>query len=273
MKFKELLRPYFSWLMAKESMELYSNYNSAIADSDTYEDPDVVRTVSDKTVRLKDALIKSDVGTIDNRQLAQNLFVISYVCTNKPLHVLELGGACGATYFEVNRLLPLKIDKWYILETPSMAAEGKRAFQSGNIKFFDNLEQAVEELEHRDLLIAQGALQYTPDPLQTLNSLIKLQFDKVYLTRTVVGEKISRPLITKQVANLSDHGPGLVPEGFKNRKTSQPLTIVPLDVLKSSFADEYCIKFYFNESNVNLIRIASKIVETKMVGLLLERRT
>lgn len=255
-------------------MQVYDSYDHALADSHTYEDPGIIQVVSSKTEAYRNALLAVKDQTVNNRQTVQNMFVLSYVWHDRSLDVLEIGGACGASYFELNHLLPGRIKSWHVVETPAMAAAGRSLFQDDRLTFYDDLDTAVSQLENLDLLIAQGVLQYMRDPLQTLGleALLKLGFTYVYITRMVIGDGIQRPIITKQVVNLSVHGPGAVPKGFADRKTSQPLTIVPLESIASRIsADQYCPIFTFMEGENVLMRIGSRTVTTRMIGFLLEK--
>ena len=183
-------------LRPARSMKVYDSYDDALVDSHTYEDPGVIQVVSSKTEAYRNALLAGKDKTVNNRQTVQNMFVLSYVWHDRPLDVLEIGGACGASYFELNHLLPGRIKSWHVVETPAMAAAGRKLFQDDRLTFHDDLDTAVAQLESLDLLIAQGVLQYMRDPLQTLEALLKLGFAYVYITRTVVGDGIQRPIIT-----------------------------------------------------------------------------
>lgn len=252
-------------------MRAYDGYDRALADSHTYEDPGVIEVVSSKTEAHRNALLADRDKTVNNRQTAQNMFVLSYVWRDRPLCVLEMGGACGASYFELSHLLPEMTKSWHVVETPAMAAAGRRLITDDKLTFYDALDTAVAQLENRDLLIAQGVLQYLRDPLQSLEAWLKLGFTYIYVTRTVLGDGIQHPIITKQVVNLSAHGPGAVLKGFMDRKTSQPLTIVPFESIVSRVSVGYSIAYSFAEGGIYPLRIGSQTVTTRDVGFLLEK--
>ena len=252
-------------------MKEYDSYDCALADSHTYEDPGVVQVVSSKTEAYRNALLAGEDKTVNNRQTVQNMFVLSYVWHGRPLDTLEIGGACGASYFELSHLLPGRIRSWHVVETPGMAAAGRRLFQDDTLTFYDDLDVAVSQLENQDLLIAQGVLQYMKAPLRTLEALLKLGFAYVYITRTLVGDAIERPIITKQVVNLSAHGPGLATKRFTDRKTSQPLTIVPFESIASRFSVGHTVLYSFIEGQNGSMRIGSRTVTTRTVGFLLQK--
>jgi len=252
-------------------MKVYDSYDHALADSYTYEDPGVIQVVSSKTEAHRNALLAGKDKAVNNRQTVQNMFVLSYVWHDRPLDVLEIGGACGASYFELSHLLPGRIKSWHIVETPAMAAAGRKLFQDDRLTFYDDLDTSVSQLENPDLLIAQGVLQYMPDPLQSLETLLNLGFDWVYITRTLVGDGIEHPIIIEQVSNLSAHGPGAVPKGFTDRKTSHPLTIVAFESIASRISVGYSVAYQFAEGGDRTMRIGSQTVRTRKVGFLLRK--
>jgi len=268
---RALIPPILWRLFPKESLKIYDSYDLALADSHTYEDPGVIQVVSSKTKAYRNALLASKNKTANSCQTVQNMFVLSHVWHDRALDVLEIGGACGANYFELRHLLPGMIKCWHVVETPAMVAAGKNLFQDDELALYDDLDLAVSQLKKRDLLIAQGVLQYLRNPLQTLETLLKLGFAYVYITRTLVGNGIRCPIVTKQVVSLSAHGPGKVPKGFTDMKTSQPLTVVPFESITSRISVGYSVSYSFAEGSTDQMRIGSRIVRTREVGFLLEK--
>jgi putative methyltransferase (TIGR04325 family) len=200
------------------------------------------------------------------------MFVLSFINLKKPFKIIELGGACGATYFSIKKNLADHIGMWTIVETPQMVLEAKEKFADNILNFIsiDEYETKIEFLK-ADIFFAQGVLQYLKDPLQFFETLQKQNFQYIYISRTVVGEKIDNPIITKQITYLSAHGPGEMPEGFRDRESSQPLTIIPFDRLKAKIQDNYHIQFLFSEGENQIMQIDNQKIETKMIGILLKQ--
>jgi putative methyltransferase (TIGR04325 family) len=272
---KDFIPPILLRLRPKQPMKVYDTFDLALADSDTYEDPGVIDMVSRKTDAYRKAIGEQD-RMVTDRQTVQNMFVLAYVCPDRRLDVLEVGGACGAMYFGLYHLLPERINTWRVVETPAMAAAGRLLFQDDRLTFFSDLGTAVSNLTNRNLLIAQGVLQYLKDPLQAVEDFLTLGFEYVYITRTVVGVGIERSVITKQVINLSGHGPSpdsrfSLQGNWCNRKTSQPLTVVPFESLTACVSSGYHVVFSFAEGEANPILLQSRTVTTRMIGFLLEK--
>lgn len=252
----------------------YASFNEALEDSDTYEDQDVINVVARKTQILKESIEHGLCDEINDHRLIQNLFILSYIFHRNPMKVIELGGACGASYFLLHNFVPHYFKTWTIIETPHMVKKAKEIFEESTLNFVSIGNFEIDStLKKGDLLIAQGVLQYLDNPLQFFENIQLQDFKYIYISRTVVGINIKSPVITKQVVNISAHGPGSMPKEMVDRSTSQPLTIVPLHLLTSKILDAYHIQFLFDEEGENIVHIENKKIKTKMIGLLLNRKT
>ena len=251
-------------------MREYDCFESALLDSDSYEDPRLIEVVKEKTKRYRDRLENSSIRAIENRQMAQNMFVLSYVEPQRPINVLEIGGACGASYFEARVMLPNRIRRWSIVETPAMAAAGRSLTTDTSLAFHSDAASAVQELETRDLAIAQGALQYAGNPLRLLTSLFEFEMSHVYITRTAVTN-MDTPIFTRQVTRISEHGPGKMPDA-PNVDSSQPMTLVSAPALFGAIPSHYEIVFRFDESQDRTLSIGGRSVGVRDIGFLARRR-
>ena len=262
------MRRLFARLSRAETIELrrYDSFANALRDSDSYEDPRLIEIVSEKTKRYRESLANGARPSVATRQMAQNLFVLSYVEPARPLNVLEIGGACGAAYFEARTLLPDRIDHWSITETPAMAAAGQSVADDPRLSFHSDLASAVKPLESRDLAIAQGVLQYAGDPRAVLSELFALDFAYVYVTRTAVTDTAA-PIFTRQETELAAHGPGRLSNADLG-KSSQPMTLVSLDALVSAVPPNYEILFKFDEGEHRTVTIGGQAVTIRDTGFL-----
>lgn len=247
----------------------YQSFNDALNASDTYQDPGVIEIVRRKTGLLRDRLGAGVVPVVSSRQTLQNMSVLQLtagICA--PVRVLEL----GASFFELDQLLPGLIDTWTVVETPRMAEAGRESFQNERLRFFDDLSAAAADSAAIDLLIAQGVLQYCSDPLVTLDSLLSLSFRYIYVTRTMVSTEgpPGGSIITRQVTNLSDHGPGAAPSDFSNRQSTQALTLVPLESISARIALS-CRPLMLFEEGDETLSIGSRSVTTRLMGVLAAR--
>lgn len=251
-------------------LKSYDSFDAALADSNSYEDHRLIRIVSEKTRRYRETLSGSSSRMIESRQTAQNMFVLSVVEPQRPINVLEIGGACGASYFEAKHLLPERIQHWSISETGAMAAAGQALNDDSALSFHSDMASALQGLASRDLAIIQGTLQYVPEPLQTLRELFQHGFNHIYLTRTPVTN-LDATIFTKQETDLSAHGPGKLPHAA-NGKSSQPLTLLSRDAVFSVVPENYEIVFEFEESDDRNLLVGERAVDVRDIGFLARKR-
>jgi len=251
-------------------LKSYQSFAAALADSNSYEDPRLIEVVSEKTRRYREALRNSPTRTIESRQTVQNLFVLSQVEPQRRINVLEIGGACGASYYEATHLLPDRIEHWSIAETSAMAAAAETLNTDSNLSFHTGIADALAPLSSRDLAIVQGTLQYVPDPEQLLSQLFAHEIEYVYVTRTP-GTALKTRIFTKQETDLAAHGPGILPNAPAG-KSSQPLTLLGRDALLSAVPGSYEIVFEFAESEDRTLLIEEQSVAVRDVGFLARKR-
>lgn len=257
------MRRLFARLNRENTTELreYESFAAALRDSDSYEDPRLVEVVKEKTRRYRESLVQKP--PIRTRQLVQNLFVLSYVEPLRSLNVLEVGGACGASYFEMDLMLPRRIRRWSIVETPAMAAAGE---SDSKLSFHSDIKIATNSLESRDLAIAQGALQYAGDPLQTLADLCALELSYIYVTRTAVANT-ETPIFTRQVTEIAAHGPGQLPNAPEG-SSSQPMTLVSFEALLEALPSNYDVVFKFEEGEERSVSVGNRLLSVRDIGFL-----
>ncbi len=135
--------------------------------------------------------------------------------------VLDFGGGCGRHYKEAANQSPGL--RWAVVETPSMVTRA-RELQTQNLHFFTSIEEAAEWLGEVDLVHSNGALQYAPDPIGTVNQLCQLNAKRLLWYRLVFGSGERQ----KQISFLSDNGPGQS-KGI-SKKVAYERTLIPLAV-------------------------------------------
>lgn len=242
---------------------IYESFAEALADSTSYEDPRLVEIVREKTKLYRASL---DARLSENRQTAQNVSVLEQVEPQRALDVLEIGGACGASYFELKHLLPNRIRCWSIVETAAMAEAGNAISKDPNLSFHSDLTAAAAQLASRDLAVAQGVLQYAADPVALLKALFALQFSYVYITRTAVADVDSLVFINQET-ELAAHGPGRLPNAPAGTST-QPMTLVNAASLLAAIPANYEIVFNSVESEDRVLALANRRVTARDIGFL-----
>jgi putative methyltransferase (TIGR04325 family) len=120
--------------------------------------------------------------------------------------VLDFGGAFGRHYKLARKQEPSV--RWAVVETPPMVARAAE-LHTDRLRFFADIDSAAAWLGGVDLMHSEGALQYVPDPIETLHQLCALRAPRMFWQRLAFAEGD----IVKEVQSsyLGDNGPGYVP--------------------------------------------------------------
>jgi len=224
---KELIRSLIPPLVWKwyqrscASKTIYPSYEAARArcSPNSYEEDDVIKVVISKNIAYRKAIAYApsfDLGSL------RTLIGLGIANQGGLLRVLDFGGGGGYHYALAKQLMAKNDLRWNIVETKAMAAEGAR-IATDALKFFDNIDAARADLKNVDITFTSGALQYCSSPLRYLSDLIDVGAKYLYITRTALNNGRS-DIVIVQESNLSDNGPGALPEGFTDRKVSYPVT-------------------------------------------------
>lgn len=218
---------------------IYSTYNDAldVCLNKGYEDDELAKTVYLKTQLYKEGLLTDNDIRID---ISERVNILASVIKDIGFHtrVLDFGGACGATYFTIKKLLgeKYKLD-WGVIETARMCKYGKN-LENGELKYFDEMQKANESKSEVDLINVSGSLQYVNQPYKSLNYILESNAKFILFSRMCFTLE-SKEIITVQKSMLSWHGYGKLPKGIKNREVKIPFTVIG----KSKF-DELLLKNY-----------------------------
>lgn len=231
---------------AMKKGQVYSSYQGAqIACKNSYDEDRLARIVFKKTNIYKNNLV-SNRPILSEIDSLRTLIGLSLALKDNELNVIDFGGACGTHYFianaffgESNRL------RWHIVETPTMKRAGKN-LEDGQLRFFDNVSDAKKELGRVDLIFSSGALQYVPDPYETLNELVECGSTNIFITRVGLS-KGDKEITTIQKSRLSANGPGPLPEGEKDDVIRYPVSFVRKDIFERIMSKYYTILILFEE--------------------------
>ncbi len=161
-------------------------------------------------------------------------------------YVIDFGGACGAHYFLAKALFGNRVKlKWHVVETSGMASKG-RELESGELRFFDDLNVATAEMGRVDLLYSSGTLQYVPEPYKTLKEFVDCGARCIFLTRLALtsGE---RELACVQESRFSENGPGPLPNGMVDGVARYPMMVLRKDEVERIVLEKYEIRIHFSE--------------------------
>jgi putative methyltransferase (TIGR04325 family) len=178
---------------------------------------------------------------LDHRQLAPEQAINSILAVamaaaeiaGRPLNVLDFGGGCGFHYLRVAPSLRIPL-RWAIVETPTMA-ERARKVANGRFDVFTSIDEAVAGLGRIDLVHASSAVQYVPEPLATLKSLVS-QRPKFFLLARFPVWGLTQA-VGLQTSPLSANGIGPMPPQIADRPITYPVTFVNFDAMMQALAD------------------------------------
>lgn len=231
---------------AKGCRKQYNTYQSALAMcKNGYNETDLINVVYEKTKRYRDS-ITLDQPFVSEMASVRTLIGLGLSLRSNELNVVDFGGACGFHYFIARQTLGKTIQlRWHVVETASMVAKA-HALEDGQLRFFDDLQEATSCLGRVDLIFSSCAIQYVPDPYALLERLVGCGSKHLFLTRGALSP-VAREMICIEKARLSDNGPGVMPAGMKEGVSQYPVTYIRKDRLEDILTQRYSIDAIFNE--------------------------
>jgi len=236
----------------------YKTYEEAIAacQNGAYQNNDLVKVVVDKNLVYKQKLQTDtvfDLGTL------RTLIALGLSKTSNSLNVIDFGGGGGYHYTIASNAFGDKDSlKWNVVETTAMANEAKR-IANNNLKFFDSIADATNDLGLVDLVFTSSALQYCPSPLTFLKQLTEVNAKYLFITRTPFTDA-DEDIFSSQVSHLSSNGPGPLPTGYTDRKMTYPITYVSKSKAEEILREKYHIQFRIVEDKA-AYRVGSKEID------------
>ena len=210
-----------------------------------YDDNDLANVVCKKTKLYRDFLLTKHPFVSEITSL-RTLVGLSLSRHGDELNVIDFGGACGAHYFLAKVVFGNKLNlRWHVVETPMMTSKAIE-LEDGQLRFFDNIQEARSGLDRVDLVFSSGALQYVPRPYEYLEQLIECRADNIFITRVGLST-LQKNLIIVQKSLLSENGYGPMPQGMRDRAVHYPVTFPRKDKFEDILSQSYSINILFNE--------------------------
>ena len=154
--------------------------------------------------------------------------------------VLDFGGGAGTTYFEAKHFFPEKDFEWIILETKTMVNMAQTSNYSNNeLKFISDFAE-LDDIEI-DLVIANSSLQYTDNPTEYLNKLIKLKAKYLYITRMPLTNGDSEKVL--QASVLGENGPQVENQFVNKTRINIQATVVSKNTFENLLERCYQITY------------------------------
>lgn len=114
------------------------------------------------------------------------------------VRLLDFGGSLGSLYFQHKKWLDeVPMLQWDVVEQPHFAAAGKKEAEDGRLRFFDDLDQALQH-GAPDVLLLSGVLQTMEKPYEWARRLSDAGATFVMLDRVPVTRDLDREVLTVQ---------------------------------------------------------------------------
>jgi putative methyltransferase (TIGR04325 family) len=211
-----------------------------------YHDSKISHNVVQATQKLKQGLQNNKNLHLENYR---SLLALSYAinCAKSPINVLDFGGSGGGHYFATRNIFPKSINKYFVLETPTMTKSAS-ILSDEVITFISSSDELPLNLSI-NLLFSSGTLHYTEDPIKQLTVLLSLRPEVVFFTKTLFSNK-TRVITRREFSRLSGNGPSLEKEIEKREKKrrggdsnhqliSYLSTVIPKKVFESTMQQKY----------------------------------
>ena len=222
-----------------------------------YQNSELVELIITKTLNYA-----SEIEKNVDCNISELSHLIGISAVSKPtVNVIDFGGAAGCHYFSARKALPKNVTlNWCVVETDLMVHECNKNINIPNLNFFKTIADAKFHLGNVDLVISNSALQYTPQPIDTLKILLGTETENIFIVRTPFhsGDK---PLFYVQSSLLGGNGPGKNPEYFKNidKMTEYPLTVESLRNFRNVISADYNINLSWEEESNAFNNIKAEI--------------
>lgn len=182
--------------------------------------------------------------------------------------VVDIGGGCGAHFYEALKLLPSAGFRWFVVETDEMCTAAASSGPPAALHFSSSLEESLRRAAAIDLVLCSGALQYVPDAAGALTAALRSQPRYMLFSRVPVGAN-QRTFYTVQRTRLSGNGPGPLPDHISDIDIEYPMAVFSEPELRTSFGVNQARRWFFDEigltygRQVGLVSFRSYLVEPR----------
>lgn len=232
--------------------------STAIKTYDTYEDALRSSGRGYETSELVDVIVlktKTNGNKIfDNLSLnssgLSSLSALLYLGQQfKTINVIDLGGSTGLLYHMMRPFLDNNTRlNWCVVESAALAAKSKEVFTTSELRFSDDLEQAIKEAGDLHLVICSGVIQYLPKPYQALETLAASNSRYLLFSRMCFSKRTTDVIIL-QKSMLSANGYGPLPAGYQDKESYYPQTSIQKEKFLQIFSDQYKATFTFSDDS------------------------
>ncbi|NKM62727.1 methyltransferase, TIGR04325 family [Rhizobium leguminosarum bv. viciae] len=191
----------------------YRSFDEALKDcGPDYQSDDILDVTRRNTEKIR-ASDRAEVWPVLAPFLTSFFLAVSDLGRDT-VNVVDFGGALGAHYFHVRRLLPKRYKlRWLVVDLPRTISIGNEVFGNDELSFTDRLDPAVET----DIVVASCVFQVLPRPHDTIKQLLSVKaahfiFPLIPLTEAE-NDRLTVEYVSPTVASMS------IPHWFFSRRT------------------------------------------------------
>lgn len=169
----------------------YPSWAAASAKASGYDSEIILNRVKSALLKVKsgEAVYERDSVIFDKVHYSFPLLsALSQIAlkNNRKLNVLDFGGSLGSSYYQNKAFFAdLEQFNWCIVEQKHFVEEGKKTFADKNLSFFYTVDECLAK-NNIDVLLLSGVIQYLESPYVFLESIIKSEFEYIFIDRIPV---------------------------------------------------------------------------------------
>ncbi len=208
----------------------FPSYEEALQScGEGYDSDDIATVVARKTARSVPLIHKTVTNSDPHAVSALSVLLAQQLkkTGDRTVNVLDIGGACGYSFFVCRSILRDVDMHWCVVETDSMVDKARHYIRGKNISFFASIEEALEHLGGCDLVHMSGVLQFVRSPEHTLDRAVAIGAPIMLLGRIPLFK--GRRTFGVQTSRLASNGPGPMPAGLEDREIRYPITYINYD--------------------------------------------
>lgn len=211
MSIKQFIPPILINLLKKNSKYgwkgNYSNWQSAIQDSDGYDALNILDKVKEATLKIKngEAVYERDSVLFDKIEYSWPLLSgLMWIAAknNSTLKILDFGGSLGSTYFQNKKFLDeLYHVEWNIVEQESFVPIGRDLIENEVVQFFYTPAECITARGLPDILMTSCTLPYLEQPYKVLEELISYKIPYLIIDNTPFNRTDNDRICQQKVPN------------------------------------------------------------------------
>ena len=256
---KKIIKKYISPIIYKVfdfskrgfTNKIYSSYEEAskTCGNTPYQEEELIKVILSKTKNFINKIENDSVPVWPTSAYSKISVINPIIESNKErINVVDFGGACGAHYFHLRKLISKKIKfNWVVVETPKMVQHANE-LSNEELSFSDSLEETIKKIPEIDLLHTSGTLQCVDNPHKYLE-IILTSGSKWILFNRLGLNKGNSDIVTVLNTKLSWNGIGELPEGISDKWISYPFTYMSEITFLNRVKENYDIVAKFEESS------------------------